>query len=33
VYVLCEGLDYVKLSFFISGLPFIFSLWLIFYCT
>jgi len=31
--VLCEALSYVKLSFFISGLPFIFFLWLIFHWT
>ena len=33
VKMLCEALNYVKLSFFISGLPFIVSLWLIFYYT
>jgi hypothetical protein len=31
--MLCEAPDYVKLSFFISELSFIFSLWSIFYCT
>jgi len=31
--VLCEALNYVKLSFFMSGMPFIFSLRLIFYYT
>jgi hypothetical protein len=31
--MLCEAQDYVKLSFFTSGLSFIFSLWSIVYCT
>jgi hypothetical protein len=31
--MLCEAPSYVKLSFIISGMPFIFSLWLLFYYT
>ena len=31
--MLCEAQDYVKLSFFISGPPFLVSLWLLFYYT
>jgi len=31
--MLCEAPDYVKLSFFTSGLSFIFLLWSIVYCT
>jgi hypothetical protein len=31
--MLCEAPSYVKLSFIISGMSFIFSLWLLFYYT